>query len=512
MKTKSAVQTARQYALRKQIKPDPNQPRKEFKNLAELAASFDGQAEGILETLKVTANPDGTYTLVDGERRWRAAELAGIERLPIEIVAPADVLKTQLIYGTQRENLNALEQAATAQRLLTHRRAANPKFSVEELGQELGHKRATMYELLGLLKLHPPVLEALRAGVITPSHATRIAVVPDVDGQMDLVKHIKSELEYNQTVSVADLEEIIAADHCKSLKGAPFKLDQVFEGSYDAGKGQQMLLKAMGTCAQCPHRSGNLPNWPDQKNPNMCLLPACYRAKALAAAKQRGEATLAPDHYEKNGKEYVRGEESRNWGNGWQSAKQAMGKHAPKPLTTVDRTGEVIQVYPVSAAKEAMAKNGVKRAAPVNRVDPKARAKEEADRKAAAAQQERRAKLAHDLLPRVRKGLAKLTEADAWRFLFQFHPEVEWSVAGTLRLLKLPALAKCSAAQLRLLAIELTLGDDAEDWLVEHDGSFCPMGVRVCKLAGIDVKKEDKTETPKPETKPAKAAKKGKKK
>lgn len=124
--------TGRQMVLRSKIKPDPQQPRKEFKGLEELAASLT--ADGFLECLKVREDKDH-YVLIDGERRFRAAQLAGIERVPVEVITAKDVLKVQLLFGTQRANLSALEQAHTAGRLLEERRKSNPKFSVEDLAR-----------------------------------------------------------------------------------------------------------------------------------------------------------------------------------------------------------------------------------------------------------------------------------------------------------------------------------------------------------------------------------------
>lgn len=150
------------------LRPGRYQPRTRMDpdSIAELAESI--KAQGLLQPILVRPADDGQYEIIAGERRWRAAQLAGLRQVPVLIrnVADRAALAIALIENIQRENLNPLEEAAGLQRLLdefgmTHETAA----------QAVGRSRSAVSNLLRLLSLAKPVQELLTSGALDMGHA-----------------------------------------------------------------------------------------------------------------------------------------------------------------------------------------------------------------------------------------------------------------------------------------------------------------------------------------------------
>lgn len=169
-----------------QLQANPEQPRVHFdeKSLAELAASI--KQHGILQPLVVTPNGD-KYYLIAGERRWRAAKIAGIKSVPaiVRTAAQLERLELALVENVQRVNLSPLEQAASIQYL-------HEQFSLDfaTIGMRLGKASATVQNTARLLHLPEPALEALRDRKITEGHARCILSLKDAAGQLQLLKLI----------------------------------------------------------------------------------------------------------------------------------------------------------------------------------------------------------------------------------------------------------------------------------------------------------------------------------
>src|SRR5882672_592029 len=149
------------------IVPNPKQPRKDFNDTAlhDLAASLT--QSGVLQPVVVRRIGEG-YQLVVGERRWRAAKLAGLTRIPAVIreVTDAQSLELALVENLLREDLNPMEEAEAYQRLL-----AEFGWTQEELAQRVGRDRSTIANCLRLAKLPDLVQADLRAGRLTMGHA-----------------------------------------------------------------------------------------------------------------------------------------------------------------------------------------------------------------------------------------------------------------------------------------------------------------------------------------------------
>jgi ParB family chromosome partitioning protein len=156
-----------QQAPLQRIHPCPFQPRKEFspETLRELADSIKEQ--GIVQPL-IVRERDGRLELIAGERRWRAAQLAGLAQVPV-IVRQADdraVLELALIENLQRENLNAIEEAQGYTQLIEQFRLTQ-----EEVAVKVGKSRAAVANALRLLKLAPAIQNHIREGRLSVGHA-----------------------------------------------------------------------------------------------------------------------------------------------------------------------------------------------------------------------------------------------------------------------------------------------------------------------------------------------------
>jgi len=169
------------------IFPGEQQPRKTFKDdsLRELAASI--KEKGILQPVIVSRVGDGSFRLVTGERRWRAASLAGLKKIPalIKNVASKDSLEIALIENIQREDLNPIEAAEAFSRLII-----DFNLTQEELSDRVGKERATIANYLRLLKLPEEVKGFIYNGSLSMGHAKAILSLEGKAQQIDAARTI----------------------------------------------------------------------------------------------------------------------------------------------------------------------------------------------------------------------------------------------------------------------------------------------------------------------------------
>lgn len=177
-----------QKLLISDIKPDKQQPRTNFDEtlLKELAASI--KQHGVLQPLIVRVNGPNDFTIVAGERRWRAAQIAGLEHVPaiVRSLKELEQLEIALVENVQREDLSPLDQAASIHRLLH-------QFNLkqEEIARRLGKAPSTIGNILRLTTLPTDAQQALRDGVISEGHARAILALKDFpDKQSELLKLI----------------------------------------------------------------------------------------------------------------------------------------------------------------------------------------------------------------------------------------------------------------------------------------------------------------------------------
>lgn len=202
-----------------QITPNPYQPRKTFNeaSIEELARSV--REHGIVQPLVVTRTVDNKYRLIAGERRFRAAQKAGLDRVPVvikESMADTDVLQVALIENIQREDLNPIEEAYAYHQL-------HEEFGLtqEEISKRVGKERSTVANFLRLIRLPDPVKKLLAAGQLSMGHARAILAVESAKKQELLAERVvKRNLNVRQT-------EMLAAERSPKAE-APEKEKDIF--------------------------------------------------------------------------------------------------------------------------------------------------------------------------------------------------------------------------------------------------------------------------------------------
>ncbi|MBN8834416.1 MAG: chromosome partitioning protein ParB [Niastella sp. SCN 39-18] len=183
------------------IEANPNQPRKDFDEtaLSELAASI--KLHNIIQPVTVAVMPNGRYRIIAGERRYRAAKIAGLKDLPVYIREANDnqLLELALLENLQRENLNAIEIGLSYRRMMEEL-----DYTQEQVAERMGKERSTVTNYIRLLKLPPDIQVAVRNGVISMGHARALVNVDAVDKQLYIFSEIKSK-----GLSVRQTEELV---------------------------------------------------------------------------------------------------------------------------------------------------------------------------------------------------------------------------------------------------------------------------------------------------------------
>lgn len=160
------------------IEPNKGQPRKDFdeESLSELAESIS--AHGLIQPIVVKPNANGRYSIIAGERRWRACRIAGLYEVPVIIkdAEPQELMELALIENLQREDLNAVEEALGYRSLID-----SFGLTQEEVSKRMGKSRTAVTNALRLLNLNDRELQALRMGVISAGHARALLAVEDTN-------------------------------------------------------------------------------------------------------------------------------------------------------------------------------------------------------------------------------------------------------------------------------------------------------------------------------------------
>ncbi|TMF05826.1 MAG: ParB/RepB/Spo0J family partition protein [Chloroflexi bacterium] len=182
------------------ILPNPLQPRTQFdeQELEDLAQSI--REHGLLQPVLVSQRRDGTFQLITGERRWRAAQLAGMPSVPamVKEATPQASLEMALVENIQRRDLNPLEEAHAFRQLIDEH-----GLTQEKLGQRIGKSRVAVTNTLRLLQLPEPVHEALASGSITEGHARAILMANGETQRLLLLERVLAD-----HLSVRDTEAL----------------------------------------------------------------------------------------------------------------------------------------------------------------------------------------------------------------------------------------------------------------------------------------------------------------
>lgn len=233
------------------IHPNPNQPRKEFEASALKELSESIKEKGILQPITVRRTADNKFEIIAGERRWRAAQKAGLHEVPIIIRKSddQDSFELAIIENIQRADLNAMEEAEAYDQLMQ-------KYSLTqlEISQKVGKERATVANALRLLSLPPAIKQMVRQNQISTGHAKVILSLEDHSQQISIAKVVLAE-----KLSVRATEKLVAQSKFRSHATESISSDQMakFDISKKLAQGvSEELQKLLGTKVAIDYTSG----------------------------------------------------------------------------------------------------------------------------------------------------------------------------------------------------------------------------------------------------------------
>ena len=182
------------------VEPNREQPRKKFDEDALLELSESIKQFGVLQPLLVTERDD-YFEIIAGERRWRAAKMAGIKEVPVIVkkLTEQEIMEISLIENIQREDLNPIEEAQAYKRLLT-------EFNLkqDEVAERVSKSRTAVTNAMRLLKLNEKVQQMLIDDMLTTGHARALLAIEDQDKQYEAAQKI-----FDEKLSVRDTEKLV---------------------------------------------------------------------------------------------------------------------------------------------------------------------------------------------------------------------------------------------------------------------------------------------------------------
>ena len=240
--------TGLQFLPLEKLRPGKYQPRQDFDSdsLEELAESI--RSQGVLQPIVARAISDTQWEIIAGERRWRASQLAGIDKIPalIRDVSDEATIAMALIENIQRENLNAIEEAQALRRLQTEF-----ALSQQQVAERVGKSRSVIANLLRLLVLEPVVRTMLEAGDLNTGHGKVLLALEGADQIKAAKKVAKGGLSVRQTESLVKSVQAPAAKPAELSSATNpdvLRLEQELSGRLGSsvtiiqGKGQQGKL------------------------------------------------------------------------------------------------------------------------------------------------------------------------------------------------------------------------------------------------------------------------------
>ncbi|MEG0178066.1 MAG: ParB/RepB/Spo0J family partition protein [Oscillospiraceae bacterium] len=225
-----------------EIEPDKNQPRKIFDETAlqELASSID--EHGVLQPIVVRSLPTGGYSIIAGERRWRASRLAGLNEIPAMVMDVSDeaAMEIALIENLQREDLDPVEEALGYKQLMER-----CEYTQEKLAAKLSKSRSAVANSMRILALPESILQDLRDNTLTLGHAKAILSLKSEDLQIKAANISKAE-----SLSVRETEVL-----CKKLAKAPTAKKEVLRDSLPT-EVECSLKEQLGTEVRVQYKDG----------------------------------------------------------------------------------------------------------------------------------------------------------------------------------------------------------------------------------------------------------------
>lgn len=202
------------------VKPNPNQPRKNFdpEALNELASSI--KVHGIVQPIVVNQESNGEYMIIAGERRWRAANICGLKTVPavVKNYTEKQVKEISIIENLQREDLNPIEAARAIKQLMDEY-----GLTQEVVSERIGKSRSNIANTLRLLTLYPDVIDMVEVGKLSAGHARCLVVVEDQTEQIKL-----AQIAVSKNLSVRDLEKMVK-NHMHPTNKVVVKQEQSLE-------------------------------------------------------------------------------------------------------------------------------------------------------------------------------------------------------------------------------------------------------------------------------------------
>lgn len=201
-----------------EIEPRADQPRKNFDREALESLADSVAAYGVLQPILVRQNPnfEGTFEIIAGERRWRAAKMAGLTEIPAVVVDGDDMKTAQiaLIENVQREDLNVVEEALAYQALIERF-----EMTQEQVSQQVGKSRSAVANILRLLDLPEEVLEMLKDDEcpLTPGHARALLGLKDAD----LIPLLARRIAAKEGITVRDVEAWVRRENADPAPELP---------------------------------------------------------------------------------------------------------------------------------------------------------------------------------------------------------------------------------------------------------------------------------------------------
>lgn len=228
------------------IEPNVNQPRKAFNedSLQELADSI--KLHGVIEPLIVQEAEKGFYTIIAGERRWRAAKIAGVKMVPVVIkdYTDSEIMEIALIENIQREDLNAIEEAEAYKRLMEEY-----SLTQDEVAEKVSKSRVTITNSLRLLKLDERVREMVAEDKIKGGHARALLAITDGEEQYRLAMEV-----FDQKLSVRETEKLVKSLVKPAEKQKKSNTKQEEQNALIYKDFEERLKSVMGTKVNIHHK------------------------------------------------------------------------------------------------------------------------------------------------------------------------------------------------------------------------------------------------------------------
>ena len=315
-------------------------------------------AARLQDTFEDEATRHASHEIIAGERRFVAARIAGLNRVPVHIVAADDThaVVMQLIENLHRENLNPLDEARGIQQLVD-----DFNMTRDAVANALKRSHTHVVESLRLLKICPEAIAALKAGTLNRSVALLVAQRPTPALQVEFTRKALTGGPDGGPLSYRSAKDLAQRQYMTDLTQAPFALDNA------------QLLPKVGACTQCPKRTGANPELWDKAGADVCTDTACFADK-----KEAHYDALKADAQAK-GRKIITGREARELmptegatPKGYilldkptrkgetEPMRQVLGQEVPqgKVVLIETPTGGVVEAVPVRAAGEALQAKG----------------------------------------------------------------------------------------------------------------------------------------------------------